>query len=345
MPIRGHRRTNGARLSLKHLALLYVVSLVLICPLASAKTLYRWVDSAGNVTYQDYPPPQHAESTLNIDTTSRTIYKRVDDQGVVTYQDQPQPGAKVMVDSHTHDAPTYSMPSLEHPAESRPHQSVASPATHLVESEGVQRAVIRGLLPPLGIAVLLVVYRLFFHAKVKGWMGEQLVALALRRLAYPALHDIVLLCEDGHPTQIDHVAKTPSGLLVIETKNYSGKIYGKSDDKMWTVCLGGTRRKMQNPLRQNYRHIQAVKRLVPDVPVLGHVVFAGSAAPPDGLGGQASSLSDFVDWAEALRTTAVSEDLLQSAWIILTSHARSDRESRNIHLASLRARFGSTSDT
>ena len=322
------------------------MSLVLISPTVGAKTLYKWVDGAGNVTYQDHPPLPHAESTLEIESKSRAIYKSMDDQGVVTYQDQPLPGAEPMVTPQADKPRPYSIRTLKNHSEPQSPRVMGNPLNRSDPLEPALQIMVRGMLGMLAVVILLIAYRLFFYAKVKGWIGEQLVAMVLRRLNYPALHDIILVCKDGHPTQIDHVARTPGGLLVIETKNYSGKIYGNPHDKTWTVCLAGTRHKMQNPLHQNYRHIQAVKELVPDVPVIGHVLFVGSAQPPDGLAGQASNLSDFVDWAEALRRNSnVSDELVQSAWTELKSQAKSDRISRDAHLASLRARFGSMPDT
>ena len=47
-------------------------------------------------------------------------------------------------------------------------------------------------------------------------------------------------------------------MFVIETKNYSGWIFGKADDAEWTQTFYHKRETFQNPLRQNYRHICAL---------------------------------------------------------------------------------------
>jgi hypothetical protein len=45
---------------------------------------------------------------------------------------------------------------------------------------------------------------------------------------------------------------------VVETKNFSGWIYGNEWDSMWTQTLFGKKRQFRNPLRQNYGHVRAL---------------------------------------------------------------------------------------
>lgn len=65
------------------------------------------------------------------------------------------------------------------------------------------------------------------------------------------------------PTEIDVVLLYPSGIYVIESKNYSGWIFGKADQRNWTVCLNrSTRERVPNPIRQNNGHISALMRVL-----------------------------------------------------------------------------------
>lgn len=67
-------------------------------------------------------------------------------------------------------------------------------------------------------------------------------------------------------TEIDVVLLYPSGIYVIESKNYSGWIFGKADQRNWTVCLNrNTRERVPNPIRQNNGHISALMRVL-DLP-------------------------------------------------------------------------------
>ncbi|TPW35100.1 nuclease-related domain-containing protein [Oecophyllibacter saccharovorans] len=66
-------------------------------------------------------------------------------------------------------------------------------------------------------------------AEEKGKRGEARINATLRQFRRAYLHDIILM-QDGHTTQIDHVVKFCWGLVVIETKHYSGHITQKSPE-------------------------------------------------------------------------------------------------------------------
>ena len=125
-------------------------------------------------------------------------------------------------------------------------------------------------------------------AGIIGRKGEQRVAAAIARLDVPALHDVILPVEDGL-TQIDHLARGPDRVLVIETKTYRGHITGHPADEEWVQHLsdGTTSHLLRNPVWQNRRHCRAVEGVLAGlgVPVSGHVVSAGVATFADDLAG------------------------------------------------------------
>lgn len=98
----------------------------------------------------------------------------------------------------------------------------------------------------------------------KGLFGELLVRLWAKFLLdpkeYRAIHNVTLQTPDG-TTQIDHVFVSRFGVFVVETKNYSGWIFGNENQAMWTQKLFKTNNKFQNPLRQNFKHIKALESL------------------------------------------------------------------------------------
>lgn len=117
-----------------------------------------------------------------------------------------------------------------------------------------------------------------------GGVGERTVRRTLARLSYPAVHDLVLPDRRG-VTQVDHVARGPFGLVVIETKTLSGAVSGALTDATWQQRVGRRRFSVRNPVRQNFRHVRAVQALVEGlgVPVHGLVVAAGAASFADAL--------------------------------------------------------------
>lgn len=115
---------------------------------------------------------------------------------------------------------------------------------------------------------------------VKGWFGEAAVNaaawLCLDTRTYRAFHDVTLAIGDG-TTQIDHVFASPYGILVVETKNMKGWIFGAEHQSQWTQKIYRHSYKFQNPLRQNYKHTKTLQDQleVPEYAVKSIVVFVG----------------------------------------------------------------------
>ena len=116
-----------------------------------------------------------------------------------------------------------------------------------------------------GAIFLVIVLKLFFwwwnSPKQKGKRGEKLVAGRLRKglpEEYLILNDIYLPLPDGTTTQIDHIVVSQYGVFVVETKTYSGWIFGDEKSKDWTQSIYHKKSRFQNPMRQNYKHICAL---------------------------------------------------------------------------------------
>ncbi|WP_051938405.1 nuclease-related domain-containing protein [Ghiorsea bivora] len=128
-----------------------------------------------------------------------------------------------------------------------------------------------------GLAVFLLVsgFKLYQPILV-GWLGELVIKGELSGLdenQYIQFHD-VLLPIDGETTQIDHVLIVGDTCFVIETKAYAGWIYGKAHDKTWLQTFNKRAKfPFQNPIRQNHKHILAIKSCLKDLKVKGVVVF------------------------------------------------------------------------
>ena len=113
--------------------------------------------------------------------------------------------------------------------------------------------------------------------------GEALVSRVLRsHFAAPDYHlmnHLTIRMEDG-TTQIDHVLVSRFGIFVVESKDYSGWLFGKAAEPTWTQVRMRRRFKFQNPILQNKRHVRAVRELLEFLPpeaVKSVVVFCGDA--------------------------------------------------------------------
>jgi len=194
----------------------------------------------------------------------------------------------------------------------------------------------------IGSALVANCLTLLFRPSLIGRGGERAVRLALARLGLPALHDVVLADALGH-TQIDHLMRTTQGIVVIETKTFSGWITGTLYSAEWTQHLAGgrIRHRFQNPVRQNHRHCKAVEAAIIGltVPVHGRIVSAGRARfcealetvpiPVPALG----RLVVDSPWMARVNTGE-----LNAAWTRLETLARRTPRLRRLHRAEVRAR-------
>jgi hypothetical protein len=113
--------------------------------------------------------------------------------------------------------------------------------------------------------------------------GEVLVRKAIMKYlpseTWHLLNHVTLQLH-GDTTQVDHILVSRFGVFIIETKHYTGWIFGDERSKQWTQTIWARKYKFQNPLHQNYKHVKAAQTLLDFLPpeqVVGLVVFTGEA--------------------------------------------------------------------
>lgn len=65
-----------------------------------------------------------------------------------------------------------------------------------------------------------------------------------------------------HTTEIDSILINQYGIFVIESKGYSGWIFGNENHKTWTQVLYRNKNRFYNPILQNRNHILALKKIL-----------------------------------------------------------------------------------
>ena len=117
-------------------------------------------------------------------------------------------------------------------------------------------------------------------------------------------------------SQIDHVLVADSGVFVIETKHYSGWIFGDSHEGQWTQVIYKRKTKFLNPVRQNYGHVKALQALfnLPATAFSSLVVFTGDAEFKTDLGPTVFKLSQLIGHLAAERPKLFDER--QMAYIV-----------------------------
>jgi hypothetical protein len=140
--------------------------------------------------------------------------------------------------------------------------SVSSLEALLTFSFGVLEAVgfVFSLVMLVGFYYFLRQYRIYGA----GWAGEkEVVKLLKNKLSddYILLNDLYL---HGGGGDIDHIVLAPSGVFVLETKNWSGEITCNGDE--WRRSGRGDYK--GSPSRQVKRNVATIRDIVDSVPVL-----------------------------------------------------------------------------
>ena len=89
--------------------------------------------------------------------------------------------------------------------------------------------------------------------RLLGAQGQAAVSRRLRRYCAEVADDLILPNGRGGLAQIDHLVLTPAGLVVVETKNYSGLIFGEVRDRTWTQCIGRATEQVREPAATELR--------------------------------------------------------------------------------------------
>jgi len=117
----------------------------------------------------------------------------------------------------------------------------------------------------LPIAVFWILSVIRRSAWFRGKLGEFKVNVGISRHLDRNVYRLiknVTLSVGGGTTQIDHLVVSPYGIFVIETKNITGWIFGRPSQPEWTQVFYRFKKRFQNPLVQNNRHVELIRDLL-----------------------------------------------------------------------------------
>lgn len=108
-----------------------------------------------------------------------------------------------------------------------------------------------------------------------------------RRLSVDGLRELVIPDGIGGVLHVDRLLLTHRGVLVLDLRAYPGTLFGSEHIEQWTQVTRGGSFRFPNPLHEGRLRVQALRALLPGVPVQARVVFTGEGwfvnAPPDGV--------------------------------------------------------------
>jgi hypothetical protein len=142
-----------------------------------------------------------------------------------------------------------------------------------------------------------------------------------------AANDILVnfLIPDGIDREIhvQYALLTARGVVVIDVRDVNGHVFGSDAMEEWTVLSDRRRFTFSNPQHALFDRMAAVKRLLPDVPVEGFVVFTNRAQFSKGQPTHVRIFDQFVEELQNEKNEMPSGvlDDYQAQWIALRGAA------------------------
>ncbi|MGB5354423.1 MAG: nuclease-related domain-containing protein [Woeseia sp.] len=166
----------------------------------------------------------------------------------------------------------------------------------------------------------------FVNRMVAGTSKRRLQQ-ALRNAQLESLHNLVLPGACDGLTRIDHAVLTSAGVICIRSKHVNGIVFANANDPQWLVVDGVEQSQFLNPLIQNDGRVNAVRRVLPEMPVFSLVVFTGktqfSTPPSDNV----IHLAQLPLWLHRFQEQHESAQNHDDAWLTLRAAALTDEAS------------------
>ncbi|GAG76019.1 unnamed protein product, partial [marine sediment metagenome] len=185
------------------------------------------------------------------------------------------------------------------------------------------------------ILVINGLFKIYFN-NILGWWAEKKVARFLSKLnpkKYKIINNLMIETE-GNTTQIDHLVISNYGIFIIESKNYYGWITG-NDYGDWLLTIYRYKRKIINPIRQNYGHVQVLKNLLKDYPNISYypiVVFTKRSIFNVNTGTDVVYNTDLVNTIKKHQEEIISDDSKDKIYKYLINLNIKERRLRKDHV-------------
>ncbi len=126
-----------------------------------------------------------------------------------------------------------------------------------------------------GVLLLLVVIRRR-HARTR--VMQQLT----RKIGFDAIADFIVSDGNEGEIYIDHLVLTPRGLMLLDSIDTAGTVFAGDRMNIWSATHNGTRVNFDNPIPALADRVNAIKAIVPGVPIESYVLFIGEVEFPKG---------------------------------------------------------------
>ena len=198
-----------------------------------------------------------------------------------------------------------------------------------------------------GVIALLIVKR---SNHLSGKSGEDQVARYLESIKKDdeyVINDFLVSRSKNkqNSIQIDHIFISHKGIIVVETKDYVGRIYGDTESKNWTQVLsyGSVKNSFYNPIKQNETHCNYINKLIGQkYLVFNKVIFLkADCTYVDDKSGIVSSIYGFKVWYKNLSDDIdMDSNSINKIYQILTKEMENNAITKEEHIANIKRKHG-----
>jgi hypothetical protein len=171
--------------------------------------------------------------------------------------------------------------------------------------------------------IILIVLLCLFLRKKKALTANARIKKIVDEYQRDEIKSFIIPDGIGGLIEIEHLVLLDKGLLLIEHYPISGNLFGAEKIDLWTQIVDGRSYKFANPLRHIRTQRQAIKALLPNIPIFCRVIFTADSIFPKGKPEEVSIVESLDEDLQFLRESPNVINIA-SQWERLTRIARKD---------------------
>ena len=179
----------------------------------------------------------------------------------------------------------------------------------------------------LSIVLILIIWLLYRRFVRKSYSQIQ-IEQVLKPYKQDELKNVILPDGLGGLLEIEKIFLLEQGILILRDYPISGHLFGAEKIEQWTQIVDGRSYKFTNPLHHLEHARQAIRSLIPKMPVFCHVVFTADSNFPKGKPAAVSVLPSFEqDMQRLFNSPKLPAEVREKMWDVIKQNVRIDTQS------------------
>ncbi|MDO8826568.1 nuclease-related domain-containing protein [Methylophaga sp.] len=179
----------------------------------------------------------------------------------------------------------------------------------------------------LSLVLILIVW-LLYRRFVRKSHSQIQIEQVLKPHKQDELKNVILPDGIGGLLEIEKIFLLEQGILILRDYPINGHLFGAEKIEQWTQIVDGRSYKFTNPLHHLEHARQAIRSLIPKMPVFCHVVFTADSNFPKGKPASVSVLNSFEqDMQRLFNSPKLPSESREKMWNVIKQNARIDAQS------------------